>query len=44
MDILKVNPLPSLGTPTEIVNLFGGKRAYLAAIRELESALYQEAA
>ena len=44
MDILKVTPLPSLGTPTEIVNLFGGKRAYLAAIRELESALYQEAA
>jgi type I restriction enzyme R subunit len=44
MDILKVTPLPSLGTPTEIVNLFGGKRAYLAAIRELETALYQEAA
>ncbi|MFK3650839.1 EcoAI/FtnUII family type I restriction enzme subunit R [Lysobacter enzymogenes] len=44
MDILKVTPLPSLGTPTEIVNLFGGKRAYIAAIRELESALYQEAA
>lgn len=44
MDILKVTPLPSLGTPTEIVNLFGGKRAYTAAIRELESALYQEAA
>ncbi|MBI2398774.1 MAG: DEAD/DEAH box helicase family protein [Xanthomonadales bacterium] len=44
MDILKVTPLPSLGTPTEIVNLFGGKRAYLAAIRELESALYQKAA
>lgn len=44
MDILKVTPLPSLGTPTEIVNLFGGKRAYLAVIRELETALYQEAA
>jgi len=44
MDILKVTPLPSLGTPTEIVNLFGGKRGYLSAIHELETALYQEAA
>jgi type I restriction enzyme R subunit len=44
MEILKVDPLRSHGTPVEIINLFGGKPAYLAAIRELESALYQEAA
>jgi type I restriction enzyme R subunit len=44
MDILKVDPLSGLGTPMEIVSLFGGKPAYLAAIRELEAALYQTAA
>lgn len=43
-DILKVSPLRDIGTPVEIVNLFGGKSGYLAALRELESALYQEAA
>ncbi len=44
MDILKVNPLSSLGTPVEIVKLFGGKAGYLAAIQELEHALYEVAA
>jgi len=44
MDILKVDPLTAFGTPIEIVNLFGGKPAYLAAIREMEVALYQKAA
>jgi len=44
LEILKVDPLTGFGTPIEIVNLFGGKPGYLAAIRELESALYTEAA
>ena len=44
LEILKVDPLTTFGTPVEIVNLFGGKPAYLAAIRELETALYQKAA
>jgi type I restriction enzyme R subunit len=44
MDILKVDPLSGLGTPLEIVSLFGGKTAYLAAIRELENELYDTAA
>lgn len=44
LDILKVDPLRTFGTPVEIINLFGGKPAYLAAIRNLETALYQEAA
>ena len=44
LEILKVDPLRSLGTPVEILNLFGGKPAYLAALRELESELYREAA
>jgi type I restriction enzyme, R subunit len=44
LDILKVDPLTDFGTPIEIVELFGGKANYLAAIRELETQLYQEVA
>jgi len=44
LDILKVDPLRAFGTPLEIVKLFGGKPAYLSAVRQLETALYQEAA
>jgi type I restriction enzyme, R subunit len=44
MDILKVDPLRAFGTPVEIVNLFGGKRSYLAAVQDLETAIYQQAA
>ena len=44
LEILKVNPLSTFGTPVEIVNFFGGKQHYLTAIHELESQLYQEAA
>lgn len=40
LDILKVDPLTGFGTPVEIVKLFGGKDHYLAAIRELETELY----
>ncbi|MDD5198984.1 MAG: DEAD/DEAH box helicase family protein [Terrimicrobiaceae bacterium] len=44
LEILKVDPLRAFGTPVEIINLFGGKPGYLAALHELETALYQEAA
>ena len=44
MDILKVDPLTDFGTPMEIIKFFGDKNTYLAAIRELEQALYQKAA
>ncbi|RPJ87162.1 MAG: DEAD/DEAH box helicase [Acidobacteria bacterium] len=44
LEILKVDPLRSFGTPVEIVSLFGGKQRYLAAIQELEFQLYKEAA
>jgi type I restriction enzyme R subunit len=44
LEILKVDPLTTFGTPHEIVKLFGGKPGYLSAIRELETALYQGAA
>ena len=38
--VLNVQPISDMGTPVEIVNLFGGKDEYLAAIRELETAIY----
>jgi type I restriction enzyme R subunit len=44
LEILKVDPLSTFGTPMEIVSIFGGKPAYLTALRELETALYQLAA
>ena len=44
LEILKVDPLTSFGTPVEIVKLFGGKQKYLAAIEQLETELYQKAA
>ena len=43
MKILTVEPLKELGTPTELVGLFGGKPQYLAAIRELEAEIYRAA-
>lgn len=43
MKILTVDPLKELGTPTELVNAFGGKPQYLAAIRELEAEIYRAA-
>jgi hypothetical protein len=44
LEILKVDPLTSFGTPVEIVNLFGGKHKYLSAIEQLEAELYRKAA
>jgi type I restriction enzyme, R subunit len=44
LEILKVDPLTAFGTPIEIVNVFGGKSGYLAAIRELENAIYEKVA
>ena len=44
LDILKVDPLTTFGTPVEIIHLFGGKKNYLAAIHELETELYIKAA
>jgi len=44
LEILKVDPLNAHGTPVEIIKLFGGRDGYLAALRDLETALYQKAA
>lgn len=41
MDILKVDPLRTLGLPMEIAALFGGKSGYLAAVSQIKHALYR---
>ena len=43
MKVLTVPPITELGTPSEIVKLFGGKEQYLKAIRELEAEIYKVA-
>ena len=43
MKILTVEPLKDMGTPAEIVKIFGGKAQYLAALRELENEIYRVA-
>lgn len=42
LNVLRVQPLSSLGTPVQLIKHFGGKKQYVAAVRELESALYEE--
>jgi type I restriction enzyme R subunit len=43
LNILKVPPISHLGTPLEIVQQFGGKERYIAAVRDLSKALYSRA-
>jgi type I restriction enzyme R subunit len=38
--ILKVQPINRIGTPLEIIELFGGRDQYMEAVRELEDAIY----
>lgn len=44
LNILKVQPFDKIGSPLEIIKLFGGKQQYLNAIKELEEELYKIAA
>jgi type I restriction enzyme R subunit len=41
MEVLRVNPFNSFGSPTEIIGEFGNKEKYLIAVRELEEELYK---
>ena len=43
LDVLKVDPLDEIGTPVEIIRIFGGKEEYIAALKELENYLYDTA-
>ncbi|MCU0468429.1 MAG: DEAD/DEAH box helicase family protein [Arcicella sp.] len=44
LDILKLQPFDSLGSITEIVHTFGGKKEYLKAVKELEEEIYKQTA
>lgn len=43
LKILQVTPLDRFGSPVEIIKLFGGKKQYLEAVRELEEEIYKAA-
>ncbi len=40
LTILRLNPFDEIGSPSEIISLFGDKEKYLTAIKELESQIY----
>ncbi|TDW97157.1 EcoAI/FtnUII family type I restriction enzme subunit R [Dinghuibacter silviterrae] len=39
-EVLSIDPLVNFGTPREIIDMFGGKENYTAALKDLESQLY----
>ena len=43
-NVLRIPPLSSLGTPVQLIKAFGGKQQFVAAVHEMQSALYQERA
>ena len=44
VEILRIPPFSSIGTPVELIREFGGKNQFEAAVHELQSELYREAA
>ena len=44
VSVLRVPPLTELGTPVQLINAFGGKDKFVAAVHDLQAALYQETA
>ncbi len=43
LTVLRIEPFNQMGTPTEIINMFGGKESYVNVIKELENELYMAA-
>ena len=43
-NVLRIPPLDKLGTPVQLVGIFGGKPAFQQAVHELQSSLYTDAA
>lgn len=43
LNILQVQPFNEIGSPLEIIKLFGGKQQYLSAVAQLEQELYKAA-
>ncbi|MDE0146405.1 MAG: DEAD/DEAH box helicase family protein [Nitrospira sp.] len=44
VSVLRIPPLTGLGTPVQLINAFGGKAKFVAAVHDLQTALYQETA
>ncbi len=44
LSVLKIHPFSRIGTPSEIVKIFGGRKGYLKMIKEIEDHIYEEAA
>ena len=42
--VLRIPPFTELGTPVQLIQAFGGKDAFVAAVHDLQSALYREVA
>jgi len=43
LSVLRIEPFSKMGTPAEIITLFGGKESYVNAIKALEDELYKVA-
>lgn len=43
IEVLRVNPFDTFGSPIEIISNFGSKEKYLQAVKELETELYKTA-
>ena len=43
-NVLRIHPFTELGTPVQLINAFGGRKGFVAAVHDLQSALYREAA
>ena len=44
LDVLRLDPISTIGRPVEIFKLFGGKEHYLTALKNLETEIYSIAA
>lgn len=44
IDVLRVDPFRGIGTPLEIISLFGSRESYRSVVRDLQRHIYQEAA
>ena len=42
--VLRIPPFTELGTPVQLIGAFGGRDAFVAAVHDLQSALYREVA
>ena len=43
-NVLRIPPFNQLGTPVQLINVFGGRESFIEAVHDLQSALYRETA